>query len=392
MSRRWLAIAGYVLLVAAGVTIGLVAAGHHTEPVRADNAVGDTACLGCHTTMASFEQTAHRLTSTLPTSVSIQGRFNRGENVLRTANPNLYFRMDSTATGFYETAVVGRARDTSTRRERIDLVTGVRKGQSYLYWRGDRLYQHPVSHWAGFGWTNSPGYRDGILNFDRPIYPRCLECHSSGFQSVADSNALNRYQPTGALLGITCEVCHGSGRDHVARERSVLSGLRPRAIVNPARLPRARQVDACGLCHSGTAPLRTAPFAFVPGQRLEKRFDLSSLPDTGAAVDVHGNQVALLERSACFRSSQMTCATCHDVHREQRDVAALAGRCLACHIAQSCGLFARYGNRLLGRCVDCHMPLQASRVLVSNSLGHQLRPQVRSHWIKVYPELGELLR
>jgi len=125
----------------------------------------------------------------------------------------------------------------------------------------------------------------------------------------------------------------------------------------------------------------------VPGQRLEKRFDLSSPPDTGVA-DVHGNQVALLERSACFRSSQMTCATCHDVHRAQRDVVALSGRCLTCHNPQSNGFPARHGDSVVGRCVDCHMPLQASQVLVSNSLGAQLRPQVRTHWIKVYPELG----
>ena len=142
----------------------------------------------------------------------------------------------------------------------------------------------------------------------------------------------------------------------MARERSVLSSLRSPAIVNPARLPRANQVDACALCHSGTAPLRTAPFSFVPGQRLEKRFDLSSPPDTGVA----------------------------DVHREQRDLVALSGRCLTCHTVQSCGLFPRHGNELLGRCVDCHMPLQTSRILVSNSLGRELRPQVRTFWIKVY--------
>ncbi len=387
MRLRLRSIAGFVLLAAAGVTIGLVTARHHTEPVRAETAVGDSTCLGCHRAMASFEQTAHRLTSTQPARASIQGRFNPGENVLRTANPNLHFRMDSTEAGFYESAILGHAPDTSVHRERIDVVTGVRKGQSYLYWRDDQLYQLPVSYWAGVGWTNSPGYPDGIANFDRPIVPRCLECHASGFQSVADSNVVNRYRPAGALLGITCEVCHGSGRDHVARERSLLSGVRSGAIVNPARLSRARQMDACALCHSGTAPLRTAPFSYVPGQRLEKGFDLSSPPDTGVA-DVHGNQVALLERSACFRSSQMTCATCHDVHREQRDIAAFSGRCLTCHAIQSCGLFPSHGNQLRGRCVDCHMPLRTSSVLVSTSLGRQLRPQVRSHWIKVYPEFG----
>jgi len=33
---RWPSIAGFVLLGAAGVTIGLFATRHHTEPVRAD--------------------------------------------------------------------------------------------------------------------------------------------------------------------------------------------------------------------------------------------------------------------------------------------------------------------------------------------------------------------
>ena len=151
MRPRWLTIAGLALLGGAAVTIGLVATRHHAETVRADNAVGDSTCLVCHSNKASFEQTAHHLTSTLPTRASIQGRFDPGENVLRTANPNLYFRMDSTAAGFYESAIQGRAPDTSVRRERIDVVTGVRKGQSFLYWRGDRLYQHPVSYWAGVG-------------------------------------------------------------------------------------------------------------------------------------------------------------------------------------------------------------------------------------------------
>ena len=380
-----LTIAGISLLAAGAVAAELAAARHRTEAVRADNAAGDTACLSCHQQKASFEQTAHRLTSSLPTRSSILGSFSHGENVLRTANPYLYFRMDSTATGFYETAVMGRAPDTSTYSQRIAYVTGLRNGQSYLYWLGDQLYQLPVSYWTGIGWANSPGYRDGRPNFERPIPPRCLECHTSGFQSVADPSVINRYRPTGALLGITCETCHGSGRDHVTHERSLLRALLPSAIVNPARLPRARQLDGCALCHGGTAPLRTAPFSYVPGQALEKRFALSTAPDSGA-IDVHGNQVALLERSRCFRSSQLTCATCHDVHLQQRDIVALSGRCLTCHTLQNCGLFPRHGRELVGRCVDCHMPLLPSTTLISISLGRRLRPQLRTHWIKVYPQ------
>ncbi len=104
--------------------------------------------------------------------------------------------MDSTETGFYEAAVMGRAPDTSIHSERIAFVTGSgRKGQSYLYWQaGDQLYQLPVSYWRGMGWANSPAYPDGRPNFDRPIPPRCLECHASGFQSVSEPNVINRYR------------------------------------------------------------------------------------------------------------------------------------------------------------------------------------------------------
>lgn len=362
----------------------LIGCRHETEAARGDNAVGDSACLACHHAQASFERTAHHLTSQLPTRASISGSFTPGDNITRTSNPSLYFRMDSTAAGFFETAVIGRAPDTTIRSERIAIVTGIRKGQSYLYWSGqDQLYQLPVSYWTGTGWAYSPGYADGRPNFFRPIPPRCLECHATWFDAVPALGVLNRYQRGNAILGISCETCHGAGREHVRHERSPLRWLLSRAIVNPALLPRARQLDGCALCHSGTAPLRSAAFSYVPGHVLNKLTTLVA-PLDADTVDVHGNQVALLERSKCFRSSQMTCATCHDVHREQRDVVAFSARCLTCHTPQSCGLYPRYGQRLVGRCVDCHMPALTSAKVFANYHGHELRVQVRSHWIKVY--------
>jgi hypothetical protein len=376
-----------VLVVAGAFAVGLRTARYRPEAVRADNAATDGACLSCHRQEASFEKTAHHLTSSLPTRADIEGSFSSGQNVLRTSNPSLHFRMDSTAAGFYETAIFGRAPDTSSRSERIDIVTGSgRRGQSYLYWRGgDHLYQLPVSYWTMLGWANSPAYPDGRANFDRAIPPRCLECHAAGFKSVAEPNVFNHYQRTGVMLGVMCETCHGSGQEHVARERSLLRAVLAPAIINPARLPRARRLDGCALCHGGAAAPRTAAFSYVPGQPLVKDVNLWARPDTGE-VDVHGDQVGLLERSKCFRSSQMTCSTCHDVHRQQHDLVALSGRCLTCHTAQSCGLFPSHGQSLVGRCVSCHMPSLPSTTVIANYLGHQVRQQVRSHWIKVYPQ------
>ncbi|HLZ45532.1 MAG TPA: hypothetical protein VKQ05_07620 [Gemmatimonadales bacterium] len=228
-----------------------------------------------------------------------------------------------------------------------------------------------------------------MLDFDRQIPPRCLECHTTWLESIPDSLLGNRYRAAGAILGLTCETCHTAGGTHVVREQSIVHGVLRPAIVNPARLSRQRQLDACALCHAGIAPLRSAPFSYVPGQPLQKLFFVSALPDTGP-VDVHGNQVALLAKSRCFQHSQMTCITCHDLHREQGDVAELSGRCLTCHTLQSCGLFPKYAEALRGRCVDCHMPALPSNTIIANERSGQYRVKVRTHWIKLYPELHVL--
>lgn len=389
---RWLlTIAGGSLFVAGAFVVGLRTARYRPEAVRADNAAGDAACLSCHQDKASFETTAHRVTSRLPTRAAIAGSFSPGANVLRTSNPSLHFRMDSTATGFYQTAVFGGGHappPDSSRSERIDIVTGSgRRGESYLYWSADdRLYQLPVSYWAMLGWANSPSYRDGEAFFGRPIPPRCLECHATGIESVGGPTAVNQYRRTSVMLGVTCEKCHASGQEHVARQRSPLRAVLPRSIVNPARLPRARQLDGCALCHGGAAsPPQTPAFTYVPGQALEKSLEVWARRDL-ENPDVHGDQVGLLERSRCFRQSQMTCATCHDVHRTQRDTVALSGKCLTCHTVQSCDLFPREGQKLEGKCVSCHMPSLPSTSVISNHLGRQVRQQVRTHWIKVYPQ------
>jgi hypothetical protein len=393
----WVA-AGATAAAAAGAGAVLFAAARRPArppaPVRPATAAGDAACLSCHADKAPYEATAHRLTSRPPTRAAIAGGFGAGDDVLRTGDPGTYYRMHAGAGGFYQTAVwttpgAGHGADTSRRTERFAYVLGSgRKGQSYLYWTGDRLYQLPVSYWTGLGgWVMSPGpgYGDGPPNFDRAIAPRCLECHATWMESVPEPDAVNRYRADGALLGITCERCHGAGREHVARERSALHAFRAPGIANPARLDRTARVEACAQCHGGLrAPVAPA-FTYVPGQRLDAHLAPGAAADDGS-VDVHGNQVALLARSRCYQASQMTCETCHDVHRPQRDPAELSGRCLTCHEPQRCGLFPARGRAaLVGRCVDCHMPAQPSRVVVAAFGAGAERVRVRTHWIRAYP-------
>jgi hypothetical protein len=371
--------------------LALGAALSGTLTASAATLVGDSACGSCHREKVhTFHQTAHAMTSSLPSAETIHGKFSPGSDTLRTINPNLVFVMESNDKGFFQTAhMKTSATEELSRSERIDIVVGSgRKGQTYLFWDGDQLFQLPVSYWTDMdGWVNSPGYIDGAADFERPIVPRCLECHSSSFENQPPPE--NRYRRASLALGVSCEKCHGPGSDHVAQMRSTPPSKVPAgfAIVNPSRLSRARQLDVCAVCHNGAGEPLAAALSFAPGDDLS-RYIAFSRWDPKARVDVHARQVPLLEASRCFRFSKtMTCTTCHDVHTPQRDTASFASHCMACHQVESCRIFPKLGHAIDTRCVDCHMPLQETGKIVSRVDGTTVRPRVRNHRIAIYPDV-----
>lgn len=345
----------------------------------------------CHPAEAElFLRTGHHLTSQLAGKSSILGKFTTGSNVVRTSNPLLFYQMTSDGQGYFQSAVMGIPPDTTARTEQFAIIIGSgKRGQTYLYWKGAQLFELPVSYWTDLhAWVNSPGFPDGMAMFNRPIQPRCLECHASYFESLAshDSHNEKSYVKTNFVLGISCETCHGPGRRHVNLERSHAGEASKNSIVNLAALPRDRQVDLCALCHGGAAAELLEPsFTYVPGTPLTRHIQLQNTePD--APLDVHGNQVGLLEKSQCFQSSKsMTCATCHDVHAPEKQNASYSSRCLTCHTVQSCGVYRDRGNEIAAGCISCHMPAQDSNVLFSTTDGRKARVTMHNHWIKVYP-------
>lgn len=356
---------------------------------------GDDACLACHKQESStYRQSSHHLASQLPDKSSILGSFSAGKNILMIANPSntdedprLFFEMDAKDGSYYQTAIAERAGKRLTHQERFDLVIGSgTRGQTYLYWRGNELFELPVSYWKDGGqWINSPGYKDGTANFDRHVDPRCLECHSTFIQPLASDPQTNLYNKASLLPGISCESCHGPGSSHIAAEQSgkPLKGT----ILNPANFPRDRRVDQCALCHNGTERAEIAPaFSYLPGQPLDKYLGANPA-DISDQPDVHGNQVGLLKKSRCYlSSSSMSCSTCHNVHAPERAAASYSDRCLGCHQWQACGRARILGVAIKQDCINCHMPLRQTGAIVSITAGRILRTSIRTHWIKVYLE------
>ena len=387
-----LAFAGCCLI---GFTPSVIAFTTSGSPADRTDYVGDETCIACHETEGrSYEHTPHHLTSQLPSSQSVLGEFRKGSDSLTivdpagTSEPGLGFVMESGKNGFFVSASSGWSPRVYRRRERIDLVTGSGvRGQTYLFWDGNRLFELPVSYWTdGHRWINSPGYIDGTADFSRPINPACLECHATYLRPLSDNPNTNRYDRGSLVPGISCENCHGPGADHVklAKAQQVTAGASA-GILNPAKLPRDRQVDLCAECHNGIQrePLHPA-FSYRPGESLDQYYKPLPGPDV-EHPDVHGNQVGLLERSKCFRSSpQMSCSTCHNVHTTGRPAESYSTKCLACHKWQSCGMASKIGHDIVNDCINCHMPVEQTKVIASETAGQIVHARMRNHWIKVY--------
>ena len=104
-------------------------------------------------------------------------------------------------------------------------------------------------------------------------------------------------------------------------------------------------------------------------------------------MEVHGLQVKMLARSKCVQASpDMTCSTCHDIHKPEPDLAAISQRCLGCHNLVMTDTHSKAGSALTSNCVDCHMPVLASKVVSLNIDGKHVPARLRTHWIRIYTE------
>jgi predicted CXXCH cytochrome family protein len=162
-------------------------------------------------------------------------------------------------------------------------------------------------------------------------------------------------------VGIGCEACHGGSREHVVDPR-VHTEFGPRAPFLQAladgggEITRAEQVNrVCARCHQ--VLFSRYPFTWEGESRRGGKPGGSSIT-SGEARDY------LL--GGCAR--QMSCATCHDPHTEDRRadldrLATTAGNavCVRCHpqYAPAPALAAHAHHDPAGAgasCVACHMP------------------------------------
>jgi len=353
---------------------------------------GSQACANCHKDI--FEKhllTEHHLTSAAVTSKNILGSFETGSNVFA-FDPSINITMRKTDTGFYQVAYNN---GIEVKEQKFDIVIGSgRKGQSYLSWNGNHLVQMPITYFtAAHQWSNSPGYNPHVPMFNRPITSRCLECHGTYFQTISDSSKkIEEFDHNRIVYGIDCEKCHGPAAAHVEFHSKNPNAITAKYIVNPGKLSRERLLDLCTLCHGGALTKTKPSFSFQPGDTLANYFSLQAAMMNADNIDVHGNQFGLMALSKCFRMSNLTCISCHNVHEnEDSKIEVFSRRCSNCHSAahgKQCKMTATIGSSITQNCIDCHMPKQMSHAVAVYLQGNNLPTSalMRTHYVKIYPD------
>jgi tetratricopeptide (TPR) repeat protein len=403
--------------------------------------LGPQACAACHARRVAEFQTTSHFRACRPARVGeMPPGFDPGRGNYATRDPAVRFEMTRTGDEFLLTALRPKPTGEERTSSRIDLVYGAaRADEVFFSWRGEGLYElpvvwlHPLDRWG-----NSSINPHGKGDFAREATVRCVECHNTWLAHVPGTP--NEYRHEGAVLGVTCERCHGPGREHVAASRKgaraaagiapscdkgaraaagiapscekgarAAAGIAPScekgaraaagiapgragpeadtglAVVNPAHLTRERQLEVCTQCHGNATRPRGPAFSYRPGQPLEAffRIAVSKYPEN----DHVANQVKYLRQSKCFQKSDtLTCTTCHNPHRQ---TAGLAGRaCLKCHRPADCGEQERLPAAVRGNCVGCHMPAHIWMNVHFHTGDDQYVPPIRrsQHRIAVYPE------
>lgn len=360
-----------------------------TNDPRGEAYAGSEKCAGCHKLISSsYAHTAHYLSTTIASEASIEGRFSKDSNELF-VNDSTRIMMEKRDSGLYQVLYINNKEMIS---RRFDLVMGIVKGQTYLSWHGNGLFQLPVSYITALHrWSSSPGYALADLHFDRSITKDCFECHSS-FANRDDQGLLDfRLDQSGWVFNIDCERCHGPASAHVQFHEKNPDEKKAAYMVSFKTLSRQQKIDLCAVCHSGNNNiLLKSRFAFKMGDTLTSyMIPISS----GNQLDVHGNQTQLLSQSKCYRMSDLVCATCHNTHVNERGNENIYnGHCQDCHspgnhfckIATDTNMVFIKNN-----CTNCHMPAQASssiRVQASIHSTRSIPTMVVNHRIAIYPE------
>jgi len=334
-------------------------------------------CATCHGQIAgTYKKTGMARSFYKPTTLNIIEDYAKTNTFVHKPSGLRYRMIERDGRFFQHRFMLGEdGKEENVREETVDYVLGSgNHARTYLHRTTQgKLIELPVSWYvenSGY-WNMSPGFdRTDQQDMQGAIGEECMFCHNAypeGGSSPAPDHDFSVF-PQKLPEGIDCQRCHGPGAEHVAAAsggKASLVEIRSK-IVNPAKLPRDRQMEVCMECHMETSALHVpnairnydrGPYSFHPGEKLgdfKTYFERPKDPKGDEFEVAHAGYQLL--RSACFRNSQMTCLTCHNPHDIPHGEEAkkqYVAVCESCHqkVSHKAVVMPRGSD-----CLSCHMP------------------------------------
>lgn len=211
--------------------------------------------------------------------------------------------------------------------EQASLVLGGRRFGRYLrkspaYGKVDLL----SSVWErGEGEAPPIVHATGSVSWDAKKFGQaCAGCHASGVDSL---------ERTFSSVSLDCYTCHGEVDEQHANDTSLILFAKKRK--DPARV----EISICASCHVRTGKSRSTglPFAnnFVPGDNVFRDLEVDFSKEALAKLDPGDRHVLENVRDvALLGKTDLTCTTCHDVHKSSSKKHRFASNqeaCVTCH-------------------------------------------------------------
>lgn len=391
-----------------------------------DGYIGSRSCRECHenehlTWSASYHSTMTQAAS----PKAVLGNFD--QVLLETEGE--HFRLDRDEDGYWveifeEPATEVGPREPAEVRREIVLTTGSHHMQ--VYWfasgHGNELVALPFiwlikeKRWIPrlSAFLNPPlrdlvSGREATLEvlFEKGRWNNsCIHCHTTHGKPLADPFP----RTSVAEFGISCESCHGPGKDHVEMHRSEAIAGTGDPVVSPRALAHPRSSQVCGQCHSIHRPATWEQFSeidrsgkpFRPGDCLDTLYDFESDRSnpgyrwSDGMVRVTGREYSALQESPCFIQKEASCFSCHEMHPEKGTPPDLlkgwaedqlrqgmrgSEACMQCHEAyrDEKVLMAHTHHSVASSgsdCMNCHMPNTVYGLLKATRSHHVSNPSI----------------
>ena len=406
--------------------------------VPADKYISSGTCRSCHpSNYASWYGSFHRTmtqvanSSTVVAPIGKEFSFLGETSRLKVRGGDVWFQMDASPSRRHPVEM------------RLSMITGSHHMQVYWYsiGQGRKLGQIPfiyliqedewIPRGASFLSPPKPGLQTALPGAWNMA---CIKCHTTqGKPRSPNWGSPNlpmtdfSFDSRVAEFGIACEACHGPGEDHVRVNRDPIRRYRyhldegaDETIVHPARLSHEASSQVCGQCHGvmefydkdGFEEWMNYGYPYRPGDVLSEtklvvQFDDKEHPRvrslvrqnpefwkqkfwSDGMVRVSGREYNGLIESPCFQEGELSCLSCHSMHKSLDDPRPLSlwavdqlkpkmdgdQACLQCHksFRQNVSEHTHHKAQSTGsRCYNCHMPYTTYGLLKA----------IRSHQIDI---------